>query len=60
MSTNKQSNKWPVLGVISLLTVVLNIDATAVHLAIPVMSRELHAQLSTIVTLATRRSMPTT
>lgn len=47
MST-RQINKWLVLTIMCLLTVMLNIDATAVNLAIPVISHEFHAQLSTM------------
>lgn len=39
-------NKWLVLAVMSLLTVMLNIDATAVNIAIPVISHDFHAKLS--------------
>lgn len=41
-------NKWLVLGIMCLLTVMLNIDTTAVNLAIPVISHEFHAELSTL------------
>lgn len=45
---SKVINKWMVLTVMCLLTVMLNIDATAVNLAIPVIAHEFHAQLSTM------------
>jgi EmrB/QacA subfamily drug resistance transporter len=44
----EKTNKWLVLAIMCLLTVMLNIDATAVNLAIPVISHQFHAQLSTM------------
>ena len=48
MTKKGETNKWLVLAIMCLLTVMLNIDATAVNLAIPVMSHEFAAQLSTM------------
>ena len=48
MPDKVNNHKWFLLLTVSLLTVMLNLDATAVNLAVPVISHQLNASLSTM------------
>ncbi len=45
---NKEKRKWWILSAMCLLTIMLNVDVTALNIAIPVISKEFYADLSSM------------